>query len=131
MSTRLEVALQIREAALQKLRAEGEFEEIHRVGSVLSWKAPDWQQGGIHMLHRTPFQKLPKPSAEVMKTAFEYGLEPRLNLPYGLDIWAGGKVMNLEWNDSGDIKLVSFKRGAWEQIVLGFGQHPNGPRGDA
>ena len=55
MSKRLEVALQIREAALQKLRAEGQFEELHRVGPVLSWKAPDWQQGGIHMLHRTPF----------------------------------------------------------------------------
>ena len=114
MTKRMETVLQIRQAALQKLRAEGQFEEVHHFGSVLSWKAPDWQQGGIHMLHRTPFQKLPKPSAEVMKRAFEYGIVPRLNLPYGLDIWAGGKVLNLEWNDSGDMKLVSFKRGAWE-----------------
>ena len=33
---------------------------------------------------------------------------------YGLDIWAPKKVLNIEWEESGDVVLVSFRRGEWE-----------------
>jgi hypothetical protein len=36
------------------------------------------------------------------------------NLPYGLDVWAPNKVLNIEWDDKGNYALVSFRPGAWE-----------------
>jgi len=44
-------------------------------------------------------------------------LKPHLG--FGLDIWgAQGKVLNVEWNDQGEILIVSFKRGDWEEEIL-------------
>jgi len=39
-------------------------------------------------------------------------------LPYGLDIWAPKKVMNIEWSDQGELAIVSFRRGAWEDELI-------------
>ena len=46
-----------------------------------------------------------------------------INLPYGLDIWdihGVGKVLNIEWRDTGEFELVSFRRGEWESTVLAW-----------
>jgi hypothetical protein len=41
------------------------------------------------------------------------------NLPYGLDIWTPQKkVMNIEWDDEGNVELVSLHRGAWELELI-------------
>jgi hypothetical protein len=40
-------------------------------------------------------------------------------LAYGLDIFAPGKVPNMEWDGGGDRFLVTtFKRGAWEAELM-------------
>ena len=57
-----------------------------------------------------------------MKAVVEYGLKPSKNLPYSLDILCGRKVFNIEWNDAGEVQLVSFKRGSWEETVLLWGE---------
>jgi hypothetical protein len=41
-------------------------------------------------------------------------------MPYGLDIWAHQKVMNLEWDDDGSVELITFKRGEWEAQLAAF-----------
>jgi hypothetical protein len=37
------------------------------------------------------------------------------NLPYGLNIWSGNKVLNIEWSDDGRTDVVSYRPGPWER----------------
>ena len=116
MGKRLDSALQIRDSALVILRAKGSFED-NGIGPMM-----DWQKDGLHMSYRTPFQKLP-PTPDLLKYMAAIDGKHLENLSYGLDIWDheyGGKVLNIEWNDKGDVQLVSFRRGAWEARVLAF-----------
>jgi hypothetical protein len=40
-------------------------------------------------------------------------------LGFGLDVWGKvGKVLNVHWNEYGQIEIVSFKRGDWEEEIL-------------
>ncbi len=128
LSKRSEAALAIRDAALQKIRAEGIFEEIPNFGPTLVWPEKASHKAPLHMMLRTPFQKIPKVSVENRKKALQHGLAPEgPNLSYGLDIWTTeGKVFNIEWGDAGKTKIVNFKRGAWEETVLAWGLKENG-----
>ena len=117
---KLEDALRIRNAAIKKLQAEGEFQEVENFGPAFVWKAHDREEGGIHMLLRTPFQKFPKQSSKAIKDFMNSGIKPPENKSNGLDIWAGSKVLNIEWDHKDQIDLVSFKRGPWEKIVLSW-----------
>jgi len=45
-------------------------------------------------------------------------LRPPQNLPYGLDIWAPLKVLNIEWGVRGNVALVSFRPGEWEAELI-------------
>jgi hypothetical protein len=47
-----------------------------------------------------------------------YGIPPRQNLPYGLDVWTPTKVLNIEWDDQGNVELVRFRPGGWEAQLL-------------
>jgi hypothetical protein len=41
-------------------------------------------------------------------------------MSYGLDIWRLDKVLNLEWAEGNQehVKIISFRRGAWEDEVM-------------
>ena len=39
-------------------------------------------------------------------------------LSYGLDIFHGKRVMSLEWADDGRARIISFRRGEWEEEFL-------------
>ena len=117
MRKRLEAALQVRDAALKKVRAEGEWEETD-IGPMLMWKGMR-----LTMSHRTPFNKLPHIPEHIKYFAAKTGCSPG-NLDYGLDIWFNDKkVLNIEWVDSERVDLVSFRRGDWEREVLAFERH--------
>jgi hypothetical protein len=51
----------------------------------------------------------------VRRNAALHGLDPPENLPYGLDVWRGGKKLNIEWSDAGQVVVVSYKAGDWER----------------
>jgi hypothetical protein len=111
-ASRLDVAISIRDAAIKKVENEGQFEDTN-IGPLMTWRGDEFS-----ISYRTPFQKLPPPSKDFLKKSFEAGLNPKSNLPYGLDIWdMSGKVLNIEW-DKNHVELVSFKRGEWEERVL-------------
>lgn len=112
MTKRTEAALAIRDAALDKFRSEGQLQNVQNFGPVYVWPEPLPTKAAIQMLLRTPFQKIPERGAPVPQ---------RVNLSYGLDIWTqSGKVLHLEWDSQDNTRLVSFKRGAWEQVVLSW-----------
>lgn len=114
MTPKVRDAIAIRDAALEKLRKVG-----RRVArKPITGTTLEWSDGSLLILHRTPFQRLP-PVPDQLKheiARFEGGM----NLGYGLDIWDQGnrKVLNVEWNDDGALKLVSFRRGPWEAKLL-------------
>jgi hypothetical protein len=78
------------------------------------------QTDGIEISYRTPFQ--PDDQSKQKYLAALYGIPLRKNLPYGLDIWAPKKVLNIEWNDRGKIELVSFRPGEWEAELIAAAQ---------
>ena len=110
---RLHAAIRIRDAALEKVEKEGEFEDTN-IGPLLVWRGDE-----LEISHHTPFQKFPPPSEDVLRQCYAADVDPTNNLPYGLDIWdTKGKVLNIEWDDKNHVDLLCFKRGKWEQKVL-------------
>lgn len=117
---RMERALQIREASLKLLRIKGTMREMSGMPGRYATAA----LGDLDMLHRTPFQRLP-PTRESLKYTRallrQRGYADSSNSDYGLDIWkANRKVFNFEWSvDDRQLKIVAFKRGDWEETLLG------------
>lgn len=110
---RLDAAIRIRDAALEVVELEGQFEDTN-VGPLLVWRGDEFE-----ISYTTPFQKFPPPGEDVLKQCYAAGVDPEFNLPYGLDIWSTyGKVLNIEWDLKNHVELISFKRGEWEEIVL-------------
>ncbi len=103
----------LREVALRLLDREGTWEPVRNADmNFLIAKSGEFQ-----VLHRTPFQKLPEAPERVRYYAAVLGTDYR-NLPYGLDIYQGAKVLNIEWCDRDEIRIVSFRRGDWEDKFL-------------
>ena len=114
--TRIPTALRIRDAALNRIRSDGGWAGVCPLGPTMQW-----QGEGLSILHRTPFQKLPPITDPILKQRSR--ITGGINLPYGLDIWdldGVGKVLNIEWRDTGEFELVSFRRGEWESTVLAW-----------
>jgi len=74
--------------------------------------------GSLDILYRTPFQRMPQPGDVLKYQAAQLGLTVPENLPYGLDVWAPKKVLNIEWDDKGKVALVSLQRGTWELELI-------------
>lgn len=119
----VEAAIAIRDRILERVKREGQFERTN-IGPVLIWNGAD----GFKAIHRTPFNKLPpRKTPDSSEGKYLYALIEQqrggsINLPSGLDLYApgvSGKVMNIEWDDSsGQLHLVSFRRGDWEAKVF-------------
>jgi hypothetical protein len=108
-------AIEIRDAALKKLRSESRFVEVRGLG-----RCTEWSKDGLQISLRTPFQKLPPISESMQLFAASVGRAP-VNLPYGIDVWdlaAKRKVFNAEWADSGEFCLVTFRCGEWENKLM-------------
>jgi hypothetical protein len=39
-------------------------------------------------------------------------------VPYGLDVYWPKKVLVIEWNDAGEVRIVGFRRGEWEGKLI-------------
>ena len=124
MTPRQQGAFAIRDAVMIKLRQEGSFKEIKNMGPMLGWECTYRGDGSLEILYRTPFQVLPEPSATTIRRAALEGfiIPSDINFPYGLDIWVGKKVFNLEWHDDGRFKIINFTRGEWEKTVLSWAE---------
>jgi hypothetical protein len=46
------------------------------------------------------------------------------SLPHALNIWTpSNKVLNIEWNDDGDILVIGYKSGGWHETLSAFLAH--------
>ncbi len=104
---------ELRDAALWVLEGYGKWKPCgSKTLHMLTAEVND-----LLILHRTPFQKLFKPSERMKYTAAVLGQSPR-TLPYGLDIWHGKKVFSMDWDDAEGVEIRSFTRGEWEDRLL-------------
>ena len=105
-----ERAIELRDLALSVVKARGAWTKTKPGEPNLLM----FDNGDLRIAYRSPFQKMPPPSGELIRTSMALGLMPLEKLPYGLDIWARGKVLNVEWSD-GDVNVRSYKAGSWER----------------
>lgn len=106
MSDQLEAVRSIRDAAVTRLQKEVESER--------GYSFRDYQQGIEILLSRPANNALPSTST----TAPRRSKSPAQK-PWTLDIWAGRRVLSVEWHEqSEEIAILSFRRGDWEQVVL-------------
>ena len=64
----------------------------------------------------SPFN--PAPDIRANPPSYEHAvLKQRAEqpMPYQLSVWGDGKVLLLEWDANGAARIISFKRGKWEQ----------------
>jgi hypothetical protein len=73
--------------------------------------------GTLQIAYRTPFQKIFQVDDLTKYHAAQLGGTVPQNLPYGLDVWAPNKVLNMEWDDE-NIAIRSLRPGAWETGLI-------------
>ena len=116
-SDRTARALAIRDHLLPLIRAHGAMREISKGGlRMVAWKA-----GRFAFALRSPFTSWP----DVVSDSYEAALAMQRAgpvLPWGLEVWHGGKVLSLQWDDAGRAEVISFARGPWEDEALALGR---------
>ena len=106
-------ALQLRDAAIRKLQEDGTPQFSNGWGHYI-W----WTDGRLEFAYRSPDNRLPADVA--LRASATRSVEYVSRLSFGLNIWEPGrKVLNIEWQDDGFF-LMSFRRGLWEEVTLGF-----------
>jgi hypothetical protein len=115
-------AIALRDSALTVVRRMGAWAAIGVTPRVRpgagEMKFLSARIGNLNILYRTPFQRMPQPDDALKYRAAQHGLTVPQNLPYGLDVWAPKKVLNIEWDDKGNVALVSLRHGAWESELI-------------
>ena len=109
-------AIQLRDLALEIIASDGRW-EAHTDKAGRTWRSLTYRGQGWSIGYRSPFQPRPGASESMKYAAALLKIERRDNLPFGLDIWAPNKVLNIEWDESGNIVVVSYKPGMWEEAL--------------
>ena len=109
-----ERALAIRDHLLPLVRDGGVLECQRDAMRVISLQLGPWL-----INHWTPFNDLSPDQAS--SPGYRHALErqhTRPDLPYGLEVWRGAKVLSVLWADNGCLEVETFVRGFWEDEVL-------------
>ena len=95
-------ALKLRDKALKLVQSKGKLSPL-LTGKRVLFKTLTYQSGYLQIHYRSPFEPLPD-DAEIA--------------PYGLDVYWPKKVLVIEWNDAGEVRIVEFRRGEWEGKLI-------------
>jgi hypothetical protein len=107
-------ALAIRDRLLPLIRQRGTLELQRDSVRLIALEIDLWS-----FRHWTPFNEVS--SDEASSPGYRHALERQRatrDLPYGLDVWRGEKLLSLLWADDGAVEEVRFDRGALEDEVL-------------
>jgi hypothetical protein len=109
-----ERALAIRDHLLPLIRARGRLQNQREPVRLIVLEMGEWTVN-----HWTPFSDLSP--GEASSPGYRHAIErqhTRPDLPYGLEVWRGSKVLSILWSDDGSFKVVTFVRGSWEDDAL-------------
>jgi hypothetical protein len=107
-------ALAIRDHILPLLREYGALEVQRDTVRAVELKIDNWT-----FRHWTPFNELT--AGEASSPGYRHAIERqhrKPNLPYGLEVFHGEKVLSILWADDGSNEVAIFVRGAWEDEAL-------------
>jgi hypothetical protein len=107
-------ALAIRDHVLPFLRAHGALEVQRDTVRLVELRMAPWV-----FRHWTPFSALNP--GEASSPGYRHAIErqhTQPNLPYGLDVWHGARVLRILWSADGPFEVVGFVRGPWEDEAL-------------
>ena len=107
-------ALAIRDHLLPIVRKHGAIENQRGLVRVIGLRMDPFV-----FSHWTPFNDLSPDEAS--SPGYRHALERQrgtADLPYGLDVWHGEKVLSVLWGDDGAFEVARFVRGPWEDAVL-------------
>jgi hypothetical protein len=96
------------------VRDQGELQVQRGVVRLVELRLPAWM-----FSHWTPFNALA--AGEAASPGYRHAIErqhSKTDLPYGLDVWHGDRVLRILWSDGGSSHVVRFQRGAWEDTAL-------------
>jgi hypothetical protein len=111
----------LRDAALKVVGRIGVWQDIGVAqGAVGNVKLLFARLGSLEIAHRTPFQRIFWADDQLKYRAAQLGMT--LPLPYGLDVWAPKKVLNIEWDDKGTVALTSLRPGSLETELIGLSE---------
>jgi hypothetical protein len=87
-----------------------------------------WKRRRFHATLNTSFNPLHEREAAapgyVHATARQRAPKP---MPYELSLWAGSKVLSMEWEQGGEVRIVTFKRGDWDSACWPWNPAPPDP----
>ena len=95
-------ALVLRDKALNLVQSKGKLSPL-LTGKTVLFKTLTYQSGYLKIHYRSPFQPIPDDAAM---------------MPYGLDVYWPKKVLVIEWNDTGEVRIAGFRRGDWEAKLI-------------
>jgi hypothetical protein len=99
---------------LPRLREKGAIEIQRDTVRVIELRTGPWV-----FRHWTPFNELTP--GEASSPGYRRAIERQRNqsdMPYGLDIWHGARVLRVLWADNGAFAVPIFVRGEWEAAAL-------------
>jgi hypothetical protein len=102
----------LRDAALIVVKRAGAWEAASQIKLLTA------HVGTLLIGYRTPFQRLPEAPEQMKYFAAQHGKPSPESWPYGLDVWAPKKVMCIEWDDQGNVLLLSLRHGEWEAELI-------------
>ncbi len=95
-------ALVLRDKALKLVQSKGKLSPL-LTGKTVLFKTLTYQSGYLKIHYRSPFGTIPDDTAM---------------MPYGLDLYWPKKVLVIEWNDAGGVRIVGFRRGGGKPSLL-------------
>jgi hypothetical protein len=104
----------IRDHVLPLLRERGAIEVQRDTVRLIELRAAPWT-----FRHWTPFNALHP--GEASSPGYRHAIErqhSQPDLPYGLDVWHGARVLRILWAADGTFEVASFVRGLWEDAAL-------------
>ena len=107
-------ALAIRDHLLLLVRRGGWLEVQRDLVRMVTLEQAPWI---VH--HWTPFNELQ--SGEASSPGYRHAVKRQHaapDLPYGLEVWHGTKVLRVLWADDGPTEIECFIRGPWEDLAL-------------
>jgi hypothetical protein len=107
-------ACAIRDHLLPLLRERGMLEIQRDTVRLIELRAAPWT-----FRHWTPFNDLNP--WEASSPGYRHAIErqrTRPDLPYGLEVWHGARVLRMLWAADGIVEVTGFVRGSWEDAAL-------------
>jgi hypothetical protein len=106
--TKKERATKLRDEALRLVRSKGKLSPM-LTGKTVLFKTLTYHNGDLQIHYRAPFEPIPNDEAI---------------MPYGLDVYWPKKVLSIEWDDTGEVRIVGFRPGEWEGKLAALAATP-------